>query len=97
MGWTAPLSTVAIDREIDSRRELGGGDDSEDRWSGHREERLSGARRERGGSSCCQTKAATVDVLRWFAGIDPAIIGIEACQTAHYWARELVALGMMCG
>ena len=33
------------------------------------------------------------DVLRLFTEIEAAIVGIEACQTAHYWARELVALG----
>ena len=32
MGWTALLSTVAIDRVIDSRRGLGGGDDGEGHW-----------------------------------------------------------------
>jgi transposase len=33
------------------------------------------------------------DVLRVFTEIEAAIVGIEACATAHYWARELVALG----
>ena len=32
MEWTAPLSTVAIDRKIDSRRQLGGGNDGEGHW-----------------------------------------------------------------
>lgn len=32
-------------------------------------------------------------VLKFFAGLDPCLIGIEACGTAHYWARELMALG----
>ena len=32
-------------------------------------------------------------VLRFFASIEPCRIGIEACATAHFWARELGALG----
>jgi DNA-binding MarR family transcriptional regulator len=27
------------------------------------------------------------------AGLAPALIGIEACHTAHYWGREIAALG----
>jgi len=33
------------------------------------------------------------DVLRLFAGMEAASVGMEACSTAHYWARELSALG----
>ena len=32
-------------------------------------------------------------VLPYFASIEPCLIGIEACATAHFWARELGALG----
>ena len=32
-------------------------------------------------------------VLRFFAGLPPCLVGMEACATAHYWARELQALG----
>ena len=28
-----------------------------------------------------------------FANLPPCLIGIEACATAHYWSRELTALG----
>jgi transposase len=33
------------------------------------------------------------EVLKVFAGIEPALVGIEACHTAHYWAREIAAFG----
>lgn len=33
------------------------------------------------------------DVLAFFAKLEPTRIGIEACGGAHYWARELKALG----
>src|SRR6202047_4646302 len=32
-------------------------------------------------------------VLRWFAKLAPCLIGLEACATSHYWARELRKLG----
>ena len=32
-------------------------------------------------------------VLPFFAGLKPALVGIEACHTAHYWGREISALG----
>ena len=33
------------------------------------------------------------DVHAFFAKQPPCLIGIEACGTAHYWARELIGLG----
>jgi transposase len=33
------------------------------------------------------------EVLQLFSRLEPALIGIEACQTSHYWAREITALG----
>jgi len=32
-------------------------------------------------------------VLAFFKLLPPCLIGIEACATAHYWARELTKLG----
>ena len=32
-------------------------------------------------------------VLGYFAGLSPCLIGMEACANAHYWARALQALG----
>ena len=32
-------------------------------------------------------------VLLFFANLPPCLIGMEACAGAHYWARELQALG----
>ena len=29
----------------------------------------------------------------FFAGLPPCLVGMEACATAHHWARELTALG----
>jgi transposase len=32
-------------------------------------------------------------VLAFFKGLPACLIGMEACATAHYWARELMKLG----
>lgn len=33
------------------------------------------------------------DVLCFFANLERCLVGIEACHSSHYWARELIALG----
>ena len=32
-------------------------------------------------------------MIAFFAGLAPCLVGMEACATAHFWARELAALG----
>lgn len=32
-------------------------------------------------------------VLPYFSKLDPCLVGMEACGTSHYWARELMKLG----
>jgi transposase len=32
-------------------------------------------------------------VLDFFRNLDPCLVGIEACATSHFWAREIGALG----
>ena len=32
-------------------------------------------------------------VMAYFRSLEPCLVGMEACATAHYWARELTALG----
>jgi transposase len=32
-------------------------------------------------------------MLKFFAKLPPCLIGIEACASSHYWARELIGLG----
>jgi transposase len=33
------------------------------------------------------------EVLKFFAAIEPTVVGLEACGGAHYWGRELTRLG----
>jgi transposase len=32
-------------------------------------------------------------VVEFFRSLNPCLVGMEACATAHHWARELIALG----
>src|ERR1700753_4453846 len=41
----------------------------------------------------CSKRLRRSQVLAFFAGIPPCLVGLEACATAHHWARELIALG----
>jgi hypothetical protein len=45
------------------------------------------------GQAAVKRKFRRSEVLPFFAGLAPALIGIEACHTAHYWGREIAALG----
>ncbi|MGY3613940.1 IS110 family RNA-guided transposase [Bradyrhizobium sp. USDA 10063] len=38
-------------------------------------------------------KLRRADVLRFFEKLPPCLVGMEACASAHYWAREIAALG----
>lgn len=38
-------------------------------------------------------KLRRAEVMRFFEAIPPCLIGMEACATAHFWAREISALG----
>ena len=33
------------------------------------------------------------EVLKFFAGLAPCLVAMEACGSAHYWAREIAKLG----
>src|ERR1700686_1801582 len=45
------------------------------------------------GSVMLRKRLRRSQVLAFFAEIPPCLIGLEACATAHHWARELIALG----
>lgn len=38
-------------------------------------------------------KISRAKVIEFFANLSPVVIGIEACATAHHWARTLISLG----
>ncbi len=45
------------------------------------------------GRTVAQIKLRRAQVLDYFRALPPCLVGLEACATAHYWARELSALG----
>ena len=45
------------------------------------------------GSPVFNRKLRRGEVLCFFEKLPPCLVGMEACGTAHYWAREIAALG----
>lgn len=45
------------------------------------------------GKAVLRRKLQRPEVLAFFEGLSPCLVGIEACGTAHHWAREIQALG----
>jgi len=46
-----------------------------------------------GGATVLQKRLTRSRLLAFFAKLPPCLIGIEACASSHYWARELTSLG----
>jgi transposase len=45
------------------------------------------------GRPVLQRKLRREEVHGFFANLPPCVVGMEACATAHYWAREITSLG----
>ncbi len=45
------------------------------------------------GKAVLRRKLQRSEVLAFFSKLPPCLVGIKACGTAHYWAREIRALG----
>lgn len=45
------------------------------------------------GGVALRKKLSRGQVLAFFADLPPCVVAMEACATAHYWAREIGALG----
>jgi transposase len=45
------------------------------------------------GQIAVRRKLKRSDVITFFKSLPACLVGIEACATAHHWARELIALG----
>jgi transposase len=45
------------------------------------------------GQVVVRKKLRRAEVLKFFWTLGPCLVGIEACATAHHWARQLGALG----
>lgn len=45
------------------------------------------------GEVVVRRKLSRSRVFAYFNQLDPCLVGMEACATAHFWGRELRALG----
>jgi transposase len=45
------------------------------------------------GAIVCRRQLRRLQVLAFFSRLEPCLVGMEACAGAHYWARELTAVG----
>ena len=45
------------------------------------------------GNVIVRKKLRRVGILAFFAELPPCRVGIEACATAHHWAREIAVFG----
>src|SRR5262249_59577913 len=45
------------------------------------------------GGTVLRKQLRRAQVLAFFSRLPPCLVGLEACATAHYWGRELRALG----
>jgi transposase len=45
------------------------------------------------GAVVIRKRISRVKVLEYFGALPTCLVGIEACPSAHYWGRELAALG----
>src|SRR5499433_947808 len=46
-----------------------------------------------GGAVVIRKRISRAKLLEFFAALPACLVGIEACPTAHYWSRQLQALG----
>ena len=46
------------------------------------------------GKMIVRKRLRRAEVLSFFAGLEPCLIGMEACATSHFWARELAKFGI---
>jgi transposase len=45
------------------------------------------------GQVVVQKKLSRSELLHWFSKLEPCLVGIEACASSTYWAREIKKLG----
>jgi len=45
------------------------------------------------GRAVAQVRLRRAQLVEYFQKLPPCLVGMEACATAHHWARELIALG----
>ena len=49
------------------------------------------------GQVAAKKKLRRNEVLKFFGSLPACLVGMEACAMAHFWAREIGALGLTSG
>ena len=42
------------------------------------------------GKAVLRKQLKRAEMLKFFANLPPCLVGMEACGSAHYWARKLI-------
>ena len=45
------------------------------------------------GNVVVRKRLKRAEMTAYFAGLEPCLVGVEACSTSHYWAREIGRFG----
>jgi len=45
------------------------------------------------GKAVLRKSLKRAEVVKFFANLEPCLVGMEACGSAHFWARKLIELG----
>ncbi len=45
------------------------------------------------GAPILRKRSKRTEVLAFFQGLEPCLVGMEACASSHYWAREIARFG----
>src|SRR5262245_9306083 len=94
MGWMAPLrhlSAKLLSDRISSEREPSMGEITTIGFDLAKHVfQVHGVDAE--GATVLRKQLRRAQVLAFFGRLPPCLVGLEACATAHYWARELRAL-----
>lgn len=46
-----------------------------------------------GGRVVCRQRLRRGEIIAFFSSLSSCLVGIEACASAHHWAREIQRLG----
>jgi hypothetical protein len=87
MRWTLSASEVKV------RAHKGEQDEHRYGRNRHRKERLSHSWRLRRRQSQAVASASRQQLLPYLQQLTPCTVGLETCPGAHYWARQIAALG----
>lgn len=44
------------------------------------------------GKTCLRKQLKRAEMMKFFTKLQPCLIGMEACGSAHHWARQLTRL-----